>query len=170
MKQPIAGVAPPEAGEVVSMTVWPSIGAYGLGRLVGRLSASRIGWGFFTLGKVLALATIPLSLVLFAWRLLPFVGRRYVLTNRRVVIRKGLSGEDGDSVELDKFDSIQVRVLPGQEFLFAGEVIFQRDGSEVLRLSGVTRPEVFRRICLKGRDAVVSVAKVLEMQAAAEPA
>ena len=35
MKQAIAGVAPPELGEVTIMTVWPSIGAYRLGRLVG---------------------------------------------------------------------------------------------------------------------------------------
>ncbi len=61
------------SGEVTSMTIWPSIGTYPPGRTIGRLCDSRVGWGFFTLGKVMAAVTIPVSLVFFAWRLLPFV-------------------------------------------------------------------------------------------------
>ena len=65
------------------MTIWPTIGAIAPGRWVGQLSGLRLGWGFFTLGKLFALATIPVSLVVFCWQLLPGVCRRYVLTNLR---------------------------------------------------------------------------------------
>ena len=166
MKQAIAGVVPPGSGEVDSMTIWPTIGSYALGRTVGKLSANRIGWGFFTLGKVLALVTIPISLVAFAWRLLPFVARRYTLTNQRVVVQKGLSKTEERSIGLDQFDAIEVRVTPGQEFFHAGDLIFKRGSEEVLTLSGVSRPEPFRQVCLKTQTALLSVRAVLEQQAA----
>jgi hypothetical protein len=166
MKQAIAGVAPPGSGEVTSMTIWPTIASYSLGRTVGRLSANRAGWRFFTLGNVLAAVTIPISLAAFAWRLLPFVARRYTLTNRRVVVQKGLSKVEEKSIGLDEFDSIEVRVAPGQEFFHAGDLIFKRGGEEALRLCGVSRPEPFRQVCLKAQTALLSVRKVLEQQAA----
>ena len=140
MKQAIAGVAPPEVAEVTSAVVWPSIGAYGLGRLVGRLCGVRIGYGFFTLGKPLALLTIPLSLAVYVWKILPSLCRRYRLTNRRIVIQKGYSAKDEKGIGLDQFDSIEIRVLPGQAWLRCGEMLLLRDGQEALRLSGVLRP------------------------------
>ncbi len=167
MKQVIAGVVPTGAGEVTSMTIWPTIGRYNLGRTVGKLSNNQTGWGFFTLGKVMAAATIPISLVFFAWRLLPFVARRYTLTNQRVVVQKGLSKTDGKSIGLDDFDAIEIRVTPGQEFFHSGDVVFKRGSEEVLLLSGVSRPEPFRQVCLKAQTALRSVREVLEQQTAA---
>ena len=41
--------------------------------------SSRLGVGGFNLGKLLALATIPVSLSVFAWQLLPVVMRHTVL-------------------------------------------------------------------------------------------
>ena len=150
--------------ETPIMTVWPTIGATAAGNLVGRLSGLRLGYGFFTLGKLFALATIPIALIVFCWQLLPLVCRRYALTNRRVLIQKGLSASDGPFVALDEFDEIAVVVLPGQEWLRAGEVIFQRGGTEVLRLSGVSRPEIFRQTCLKVKRSLLSVQQVRQQQ------
>jgi hypothetical protein len=154
MNQPIAGVTPSELTEVTCKVVWPTIGATPVGRLVGRLADVRWGVGkFFTLGKLLALATIPLSLGVFAWQLMPYVCRRYALTNRRIIIRKGLMPLDERWIGLEEFDAVELEVLPGQEWLHAGEVVFKRSGVELLRLSGVPRPEIFRRVCLTARDA-----------------
>lgn len=166
MKQPIPGVTPPDAREVASMTVWPTIGAIQAGRLIGKLCGIRAGLGpFLTLGKLFALASIPASLVLYFWQVMPGVCRRYLLTNRRIVVQKGLVPKDGSSIELDQFDDIRVEVLPGQEWLRAGELVFLRDGNEVFRLCGVSRPEVFRQVCLKARTALVSVRETLKRQA-----
>jgi hypothetical protein len=174
MKHPIAGVTPPELDETTSTVVWPSIGAYGLGRLVGRLSGLRAGWGFFTLGKLMALLTIPLSLAVYIWKVLPYVCRRYRLTNRRIAIQKGYSAKDVASIGLDEFDSIEVRRLGGQAWLRSGEMVFlarrgasDPGGQEVFRLSGVPRPEVFCQVCLEARTALLAVRGVLREQQAA---
>lgn len=164
MKQPIAGVAPAEVAEVPSMTVWPSIGATGAGRLVGRLAAIGGGVGVFTVGNLLAVLTIPISLVVYVWRLLPYVATRYTVTNRRVVVRKGLRATDAESIGLTDFDTIDVEVLDGQAWLRAGDVIFRREGNEVFRLAGVTRPYAFREVCRKAHTALASVRGVVGAQ------
>jgi hypothetical protein len=167
MKQAIAGLAPPELGEATSMVVWPTIGATRAGRLVGQLSAIGSDSGrFFTAGKAMAVLCIPLALAVFVWNLLPFVMRRYRLTNKRVVVHRGYSGVEERAVGLDAFDGIDIIRLPGQEWLRSGEVAFQLAGQEVFRLSGVSRPEAFREVCLKARKAYVSVREVLQQQAA----
>ena len=167
MRPPFAGVAPPDLEEVDAMTVWPTIAANHFGRLVGRLAAIRTGWGeFFTLGKLLALATIPISLAVFGWQLMPYVCRRYTLTNRRIIIRQGLMPADGRWISLDEFDAIDIEILPGQEWHHAGDLVFRRAGIEVLRLAGVSRPDVFRQVCLTARNSAISVREVVQRQAA----
>jgi hypothetical protein len=143
--------------ELPAATCWPTIAAHPLGRLVGRLAAIPLGMRPLTLGNLLALATIPLSLAVFAWQLMPYLCRRYTLTSRRVVIRKGFSAVPGPAIGLDEFDTIDVEVLPGQAWFHAGELVFRRGPDEVFRLSGVSRPEIFRCVCLKVRDAMLAV-------------
>jgi hypothetical protein len=152
------------------MTVWPSIGSMTAGRWVGSLSASRIGYSFFTLGKIWALATIPVSLAVYLWRLMPGRCRRYALTNRRVMIRLGLTAKEGPSIGLDQFDALDVDVRPGQDWLHAGDLAFKHEGKEVFRLPGVSRPEGFRRACLKAQSALLQGRAVCQQLAAAEPA
>lgn len=150
------------------MTVWPTIGAAALGRLVGQLCNIKLGIGrYVTIGRLMALVTIPLTLIVFAWQLCPFVCRRYTITNRRVIIQKGYSATDSMSIDLDAFDTIDIEVLLGQAWLHSGELIFRQADKEVFRLSGVSRPDVFRQICLETRSATISVANVLKEQAIA---
>jgi hypothetical protein len=42
-------------------------------------------------------------------------------------------------------------VRPGQEWYQAGDLIFRKGAVETLRLEGVSRPETFKRTCLKAR-------------------
>lgn len=155
-----------EPREVTATIIWPTIGATAPGRWVGRMCGVKIGSGaFFTVGKLLALATIPVSLAVFFWQLLPFVCRRYTLTDRRIVVQKGLTAVDERSIGLDEFDAIDVEILPGQQWLQAGELVFKREGAEVFRLSGVSRADVFRQVCLKVRGALLSVREVVRRQA-----
>ena len=129
MKQAIAGVAPAESTEVAVMVVWPSIAAFSSGRFLGRLFSIR--WPdvyIFRLGSLFALLSIPYALLLYFWRLLPRVGRRYTLTNRRVVVQTAITGIDLAAIELDGFDSIEIDVLPGQAWFNAGDLSFRRHG------------------------------------------
>jgi hypothetical protein len=169
MNAPIAGVAPPELEETTSMVLWPSIAATRAGQLVGKLgSVGADSKSFWNAGKLLAIASIPIALTAFAWNLLPYFSRRYRLTNRRVVIHEGLSAAEGASIPLDEFDSVEIERLPGQEWLHAGEVMFMKEGEEVFRLSGVLRPETFCEVCLKARQALVSVREVMVEQRTGE--
>ncbi|MHB8900277.1 MAG: PH domain-containing protein [Thermoguttaceae bacterium] len=149
------------------MTIWPSIAAFPLGRRIGQLCGISVGAGkFLTLGKLFAVLTIPVTLVLFFWRLAPGVARRYVLTDRRVLVLQGLGAESvACSLDLAAFDSIEIEVLAGQAFLRAGDLRFLLAGREVLRLPGVQHPEGFRQACLRGQSALLAVSRTLAEQA-----
>ena len=185
MKQAISGVAPPQLGEVTVMTVWPSIAASPMGRRLGRLYGIRSGLGLLTVGKLMMLATIPLALALFIISLappVPFFGRfnqRYRLTNRRVMKTHDrltwkfwyviphpsfIFAEISSFVGLDRFDTIEVLVLPGQEWYPAGDLVFKRGNVETFRLEGVPRPETFRQTCLKARMSYAGVSKATGRQ------
>lgn len=178
LPQPIAGVSPPELKETTIMTVWPSIAATGIGQTLGRLFQIKAGIWVFTVGNMIALASIPLvtalilhSLIFNFFAGLPFIGflfapiagtvRRYILTNRRVMIATGLNPKPSQYVDLDRFDSIEVVVQPGQEWYPAGDLIFRKGKIETFQLKGVRRPETFRQTVMKARDAFVGVKKAM---------
>ncbi len=146
---------------------WPTITATVPGRLVGRLAAIGPGFGTtITLGVLLSLVTLPVSLAVYAWQLMPFVARRYRLTDRRIVVQRGLTPVEHESIAYDQFDEIEVKTLPGQAWLHAGELVFRRDGQEVFRLWGVSRPEIFRQVCLEAQNARLAVDRILAQQQA----
>jgi hypothetical protein len=154
----ISGVVPPSVREATVMTVWPSVGATGFGRALGRLYRIEDGVGPLSVGRLALLATIPFGLMLYLSMRLPWAIRRYRLTNRRVMIERGINPRVEQYVDLDRFDAIDVAVQPGQEWYAAGDLVFRRGPIETLRLTGVSRPESFRRVCLEARQAYVSVA------------
>ena len=82
-------------------------------------------------------------------RVAPFIGQRYTLTNRRVVVYKGLLIQEERSVALDRFDKVEIDVLPGQAWYDAGDLIFRLGNTETFRLAGVSRPEAFRSQIIK---------------------
>jgi len=179
MKQVIAGVSPSELQEATVMVVWPSIAAYPSGRFLGRLYDIQVGFYVLTVGNLIALASIPHALFLYFFRLM--TGKSYRLTNRRV-IELGTSfqirfhskfpfifpnitiGSEVKSVELDRFDSITVVRLPGQQWFEAGDLIFKLGNIETFRLEGVSRPESFRQTCLKSHLAFVGVKQAQQRQ------
>ncbi|HEX4148350.1 MAG TPA: PH domain-containing protein, partial [Pirellulales bacterium] len=101
---------------------------------------------------------------LFFRNLAPWNCRRYRLTNRRVLVELGLHAKPERSLDLDNFDTIEVVVLPGQEWYPAGDLIFRRGTLETLRLSGIIRPEPFRQTCLKAHRAFVAVKLAVAQQ------
>ncbi|UUO05876.1 PH domain-containing protein [Blastopirellula sp. J2-11] len=164
MSQAIAGVAPSAGSETSVMTVWPSNGASGLGRLLGRLYEIDQGVRFVTVGNLLALATSPIGAAIYLWHAAPGVGTHYRLTNRRVIIEKGLSGKPDRWVDLDRFNRIEIEVRPGQAWYHAGDMIFFLDNIETFRLKGVSRPETFRSACMKAHQTYVGVREALQRE------
>jgi hypothetical protein len=163
--QPIAGVSPAESKEATVMTVWPSVAKYWLGRQLGQAFAIR--WPdtyIFRLGNLIALLSIPLALVLYFLRILPFVGTRYTLTNRRIVVYRGIVGVEEKSIDLDRFDTIDIVVQPGQAWYDAGDLVFRRGNVETFRLDGVSRPAAFRATCWKAHMAYLGVRQARQKQ------
>jgi len=148
----------PSVREATVMTVWPSVACTGLGQALGRLYRIREGCGPFSIGRLVLLATIPVGMMLYLSMRLPWAFTRYRLTNRRVIIEKGINPRIEQFVDLDRFDAIDVVVKPGQEWYAAGDLVFRRGQIETLRLPGVSRPESFRRTCLAARQGYVGVA------------
>ena len=171
MKQAIAGVTTPDQKEATVMTVWPSVAAMSLGGMplglmLGRLYAIETGAYIFTVGNLLCLLTIPLALVLYFKRVGPFVGRRYRVTNRRVVVERGLNCKEEKAIPLDHFDEIEIVVRAGQEWYTAGDLVFRQGNVERFLLEGVSRPEAFRNVCIKARNGYVGVKQALARQSA----
>jgi hypothetical protein len=171
MKQAIPGVAPAQLQEVTVMTVWPSLSATAFGRFWGRLFALEYGPRIFgvplTVGRLIALASIPVMLALYFLLRLPrfplvILGIKnpwcshYRLTNRRVVVENPF-GDEIKSTTLDRFDSIDIVVEPGQAWFKAGDLVFRLGPTETFRIWGVPRPETFRQTCLKARISFVGV-------------
>ena len=153
----IAGVVPPTVAEATVMTVYPSVASTGLGQALGRLYRIKTGIGPVSVGRLMLLATIPLGLMLYLSLRIPWAIRRYRLTNRRICIERGVNPQVEQYVDLDRFDTIDVIVAPGQEWYAAGDLVFRRGQIETLRLPGVSRPESFRQTCLKVRQSYVAV-------------
>lgn len=162
MTQAITGVSPPAAKETTVMITWPSLGGSALGQTLGGLYSIRAGFGnILTIGNLIALASIPLALPLFFLNILPWSCRRYRITNRRVVVEKGLNAKVDKEVSLDNFDSVDVEILAGQAWYPCGNLIFSKNKIETFRLDGVRDPESFRQACLKTQRGYIGVKKAV---------
>jgi hypothetical protein len=163
--EPIPGVVPAQLREATVMTVWPSVAMYGLGRTLGQLYSIR--WPdvyIFRLGNLIALLSIPIALALYFLRIAPVIGTRYRLTNRRIIVERGITGVLDKAVDLDRFDAIDIVVQPGQEWYDAGDLVFKLGNVETFRLVGVSRPAAFRATLLKSQMAHTGVKRALAQQ------
>jgi hypothetical protein len=144
--QPVTGVTPPQIAEARIREVWPSVaghpGIAGLGRmLTNTIVLAPLGW-------------LVMSAVYFG-KLLPVFMRRYSLTNRRVMIRKGWSGTVSGEVALKDIDDVRLVHDSNSEFFRAGNLEIVSGGKVALTLTGIPEPESFRQIILNARNAWV---------------
>lgn len=154
--QPISGVSTGSEAEI--MTVYPSIGSTGLGRLLGRLYESLpMGNGQIKLSHLLfPLPTAPLATL--SYFLLKIFGQRYTLSNRSVKIWSSLGSTLIRQVDLNDIGEVSVSQLSGQEFFKCADLHLEgKDGKPLLTLDAVPRAEVFRQTILEARDASTQV-------------
>jgi hypothetical protein len=127
-------------------------------------------WGrggyILTLGNLIALLTAPGGAKLYLLRVAPGVALRYRLTNRRIIVERGWSAKEEKSVELDRFDSIEVSRRPGMRWFDHGDLVFKLGQVETFRLEAVPRPQQFKSVCWKAHMAYRGVKQALERQAA----
>jgi hypothetical protein len=144
--QAVTGLVPPELAEARIREAWPSVasapGIASLGRmLTGTIVLAPLGW-------------LVMSAVYFG-KLLPFMARRYTLTNRRIMIRRGLKGTPGQEVALADIDDVRVVTDANSTFFRSGTLEIISKGQVALTLRGMPEPESFRHAILNARNAWV---------------
>jgi hypothetical protein len=99
-----------------------------------------------TLIKTVVLAPLGwlLLLPLFGKRLLPGLSKRYTLTNRRLMVQRGLRPKPAQEIALADID--EVRLVDGSfdPFYLSGTLEVISKGQVALTLPGVPEPEGFR--------------------------
>jgi uncharacterized membrane protein YdbT with pleckstrin-like domain len=144
--QAVTGVVPPQSGEAKIREAWPSVA-----------SAPAIAGLGLMLTRTIILA--PLAWVIMAavyfGKLSPFIAKRYTLTNRRLMIRRGWKGTPQQEVPLEKIDDVRVVHDMNSSFFRAGTLEVLHDGQVALRLPGVPEAEAFKIAILNARNAWV---------------
>lgn len=139
-RQAISGLTPPQQREAIIREVRPSASAHpavsGLAqKLTGTLILAPLAW----------LLLAPLFLMKF----LPFVCRRYTLTNRRLMIRRGLAKPHPiHEVALADIDEVRIDPASHNAFFQSATLEILSHGKVVLILPGVAQPEAFRQSVL----------------------
>ena len=158
----ISGVSASNEAEI--MTVYPSIAAYGLGRILGSIYECvplRI-MGVKLSNLLFVLPTAPIPALLYFMQ--KATGQKYVLTNRSFQIWHALGSRKITQVALSDITDVIIRIQPGQEFYKAGDLILVggKGNDELMTLAGVPYPHIFRQTILEARDSRQMVAKSLE--------
>jgi hypothetical protein len=144
--QVITGVMPPQLGEARMREAFPSVASApavaGLGRaLTATIVLAPLGW-------------LAMSAVYFG-KLLPFVGRRYTLTNRRVMIRTVWKGVALKEVALAEIDDVRVVTDANSDFFRAANLEIVSKGQVALTLPGVPEAEGFKHAIINACNAWV---------------
>jgi hypothetical protein len=149
-RQAVAGLMPPQLDEALIREGWPTVVAFspGISRLGERLMKTIVlapfAW-FFLLAP------------LFLWKFRPFFCKRYTLTNRRLMIQRGIKPQPVAGLEVPLADIDDVRIADGtyDPFYLSGDLEVLSKGQVRLRLRGAPEPESFRHAILNAVKAWV---------------
>jgi hypothetical protein len=137
--QPVTGLTPPQVGEALIRGAWPSVAAMpavaSLGRsLILSIIGAPLGWA--------------LMLPFYFKKVLPFIATRYTLTNRRLMIQRGLKPVPVEEVPLSEIEDVRVNLDENSAFFRSGDLEVVSKGQVRLKLAGVPEPEAFRQAIL----------------------
>ena len=147
----VTGVMPPLLGEAIIRETWPGVMDMPLlGGLAEKLQRTYI---------LAPLAWLLLAPCYFG-KILPFLAKRYTLTNRRVMVRRGLKPVASQEVALGDIKDVRLDDGSYNAFYRSGnlDVIVTDDKvaqteKVALTLRAVSDPETFRRAILNARVA-----------------
>jgi hypothetical protein len=133
--QVVTGVVPPSLGEALIREAWPSVAAFpaaaGAGRaLICSIILAPLGW-------------FLLAPFYFA-KILPFLAKRYTLTNRRLMIQRGLKAAPTHEIALEAIDDVRIHKDANSDFYRSGTLEVISRGQPAMKLPGVPEPESFQ--------------------------
>lgn len=138
-KQAVTGVTPPQLEEATIRVAWPSVTAVPAVASLGRvLLSSRIG---------APVAWLLLAPIYFR-KILPFLASRYTLTNRRIMIQRGLKPQASKEVALTDIEDVRLVPDANSDYYRAANLEIVARGQVALTLPGVPDAESFRHAIL----------------------
>jgi hypothetical protein len=147
----ITGVVPPQLNEAMIREVWATVDANAgvttmARKLIKSIFLAPLGW--FLLA--------PLWVKRFLGFLpgLSFLTTKYTVTNRRVMIRKGMKARAVEELPLDQIGDVKVLTDGNSDFYSTGHLqILRKDSSVAFTMLGVPEPESFRQSILQAATA-----------------
>jgi hypothetical protein len=143
-KVAVTGVVPPERAEALIRETWP-----GVNDTPALAGAAR--------GLMRTIVLAPLAWLLLApcyfKKVLPFIAKRYTLTNRRIMIRRGLKPKPSHEVPLAEVEDARLEEGSFDRFFRTATLEIISKGQVALRLRAVKDPESFRRAILNAKAA-----------------
>jgi len=140
LNQPVTGVVPPHLAEANIRYTWPSVTGTSPG-------LARLGRALIRTIVLAPLAWLMLAPFYFK-KVLPFLATRYTLTNRRLMIQRGVSRKAKEQVALSEIDDVRLVEDSYDPFYRAATLEVLSGGKVVLTLKGVPEPEAFRQSIL----------------------
>jgi hypothetical protein len=147
----VTEAASPQLGEAIIRDVWPSVAAH-----AGPASLARACYSTIILAPIGWFVLAPFYFMKLAAIIPGMSGlaTRYRLTNRRLMVCKGLKPIPEKEVSLDKIKDVKLVTDANSEFFVAGTLeIIDTNGQTVLSLPGVREPESVRHAILQASAA-----------------
>jgi hypothetical protein len=144
-------VASPQLREAIIRDVWPSVAAH-----PGPASLARACYRTIVLAPIgwFVLAPFYFAKLLAIVPGLSGLATRYRLTNRRLMICKGLRPVPDKEVPLDRIKDVKLVTDANSEFFVAGRLdVLDANGQTVLSLPGVPEAESVRNAILQAAAA-----------------
>jgi hypothetical protein len=140
-KQAVTGLTPPQEAEAIIREVFPSVVA---SPLPGAKAGARLGR---ILNRSIIGAPLAWALLIppYFAKVMPFLAKRYTLTNRRVMIRRGLRPKPSHEIALSEIEDVHILKDADSDFYREGTIEILSGGKPVLTLEGVPEPESFRQ-------------------------
>jgi Bacterial PH domain len=139
-REAIAGLMPPQLGEAKIREAWPTLrgvqsGVASLGaKLIQSVFLAPLGW--------------LLNGLLFGRRFMPFLCKRYSLTNRRLMIQHGWKPAPVQEIALKDIDDVRLDAASYDAFYRSGDLDVLSAGNVAMKLIGVPEPDSFRHAIL----------------------
>jgi hypothetical protein len=156
----VTGVIPPQVREGLIREAFPTVVGVNAGAalLAKKLMQTFVlaPLGFLVLGPI------------FALKFAPFVCKRYTLTNRRLMIQRGLKPAPAQEVALADIDEVRCDPNAVDPFYLSGTLEIVSNNHVVMTLPGVPEPEGFRQAVINAVKAWVPSKATGPFQAASE--
>jgi hypothetical protein len=145
--QAVSGVTPPQLGEAMIREVRPGV--------VDTWAAAAVLGEKLIRSIILAPAGWAVLAPLYFRRIMPFLCKRYTLTNQRLMIQRGLKPRPVQSIPLAEIDEVRFDHHSYNSFFLTGTLEIISKGEVKLRLTGVPEPESFRHALVNAISAWV---------------